>query len=85
MAKIDARIIKRIFILPIKFYQLFISPLLGNSKCCFYPTCSSYAIQAIQAKGVIKGITLTAIRILRCHPWSLGGEDPVIKEKQTKN
>ena len=75
------RIMKQIFILPIKFYQLFISPLLGNNKCCFYPTCSAYAILAIKEKGVIKGIALSVIRILKCHPWSSGGYDPVIKKE----
>ena len=69
-----------IFILPIKFYQFFISPLLGGGKCCFYPTCSNYAILAIKEKGIIKGVFLTVLRILRCHPWSKGGFDPVNKE-----
>lgn len=71
--------IKKIFILPIKFYQLFISPIIGQNKCCFYPTCSNYAILAIKEKGVIFGIILAFWRILRCHPWSKGGYDPVNK------
>ncbi|MBP1552166.1 MAG: membrane protein insertion efficiency factor YidD, partial [Oscillospiraceae bacterium] len=48
---------KKIFILPIRFYQKFISPALGD-RCRFYPTCSSYMIEAIQIHGVIKGILL---------------------------
>lgn len=72
--------LKKIFILPIRFYQLFISPIIGGNKCCcFYPTCSNYAISAIKEKGVFKGILLGSMRILRCHPWSKGGYDPVTK------
>ena len=68
-------------ILLIKIYQFFISPLLGGGKCCFYPTCSNYAILAIKNKGPIKGLFLIILRILRCHPWSLGGYDPVENDK----
>ncbi len=73
--------LNKLVIAPIKFYQFFISPLLGQNKCCFYPTCSNYAILAIRGKGVIKGIFLTIIRISKCHPWSAGGYDPVIPNK----
>ncbi len=72
--------IKKIFILPIKFYQKFISPLLGNN-CRFYPTCSNYMIQAIEVHGVVKGLWLGIKRILRCNPWSAGGYDPVPPKK----
>ncbi len=82
MARVNKVALKKIVILPIKFYQFFISPLLGSNKCCFYPTCSNYAILAIKEKGVIKGIALSILRILKCHPWSLGGYDPVTKKKQ---
>ena len=68
--------IKKIFILPIRFYQKFISPALGD-RCRFYPTCSSYMIEAIQVHGVIKGILLGTYRILRCNPFCKGGIDPV--------
>ncbi len=60
----------------IKFYQYFISPLLGN-RCRFYPSCSSYSQEAIQLHGVLKGLYLTLRRILKCHPFHEGGIDPV--------
>ncbi|AYR19149.1 membrane protein insertion efficiency factor YidD [Alcaligenes faecalis] len=63
-------------ILLVRGYQLFISPLLGP-RCRFYPTCSQYAIQALQTYGPLKGSWLAARRIVRCHPWHPGGHDPV--------
>ena len=60
----------------IRFYQMFISPLIGNN-CRFYPTCSSYTYQAIEKYGVIKGSWMGLQRILRCNPWNKGGFDPV--------
>ncbi|MFP4495204.1 MAG: membrane protein insertion efficiency factor YidD [Halochromatium sp.] len=57
-------------------YQLFLSPLLGN-HCRFYPTCSQYAIEAIEQHGVLRGTWLGCRRLLRCHPWHPGGVDPV--------
>lgn len=67
----------------IRLYKRFISPMLG-SPCRFYPTCSTYAIQALETHGVFKGLALTIWRLLRCGPWSDGGFDPV-PPKQTKN
>lgn len=67
---------KLILIGLIRFYQLFISPLLGP-RCRFYPTCSSYAIEAIQRHGVFCGSWLAIKRISRCHPGNEGGVDPV--------
>jgi len=78
------RIIKKILILPIKFYQYAISPLLGPS-CRFEPTCSHYMIQAIEEWGVIKGIWLGTKRIFKCHPWGPHGHDPVPKKKSLKD
>ena len=60
----------------IRIYQRFISPLLGP-RCRFYPSCSSYAVQALTVHGVIKGSGLAAWRLLRCNPWNPGGLDPV--------
>jgi putative membrane protein insertion efficiency factor len=71
------KLVRTLFIIPIKIYQIFLSPLLGQNKCRFYPTCSSYAISAIKNKGVFKGIWLAFLRILRCNPWGKGGYDPV--------
>lgn len=60
----------------IKFYQKFISPLFPSS-CRYIPTCSEYAIIAIQMYGFIKGFFLATKRIMRCHPGHPGGYDPV--------
>tara|TARA_Y100000992_G_C21262591_1_gene492123 strand:- start:1500 stop:1721 length:222 start_codon:yes stop_codon:yes gene_type:complete len=65
-----------ILIIPIKAYQILISPLLGPS-CRFTPTCSQYAVEAIQKYGPIKGSWLAFKRIIRCHPWGGCGHDPV--------
>ncbi|MFZ3128414.1 MAG: membrane protein insertion efficiency factor YidD [Rhodoferax sp.] len=63
----------------VKAYRLFLSPWLG-SACRFEPTCSVYALQALQAHGAAAGSYLTVSRILRCHPWCAGGCDPVPAE-----
>ncbi|WOJ97445.1 membrane protein insertion efficiency factor YidD [Congregibacter brevis] len=60
----------------IRGYQLLLSPLLGN-HCRYYPSCSSYAAEAIETHGAWKGSRLSAARLLRCHPWHEGGADPV--------
>ncbi len=66
----------RLLILLVKSYRLFLSPSLGSS-CRFEPTCSAYALQALQTHGAGKGSYLTLKRIGRCHPWCEGGLDPV--------
>jgi hypothetical protein len=63
-------------LLLIRFYQLFISPMLG-SNCRFYPTCSHYAKEAIEKHGALKGSWLAIRRIGRCNPWHEGGVDLV--------
>jgi hypothetical protein len=71
-----SRIISKLLVMPIRFYQMCISPLLG--PCCrFTPTCSEYAKQAILKHGPIKGLGLAIWRILRCNPWGGSGYDPV--------
>ena len=65
-----------LLVLPIRFYQIAISPLLGPS-CRFTPTCSEYARQALVKHGPVKGLWLAVKRILRCHPWGGSGYDPV--------
>lgn len=67
---------KVVFIFFIRGYRLFISPLLPPS-CRFTPTCSEYAIQAIEKYGALRGVYLGARRLLRCHPFHSGGYDPV--------
>ena len=67
----------------IKVYQKTISPLFPG--CCrFYPTCSHYALEALRIHGVIRGLTLSVWRILRCAPWCPGGYDPVPPLKSGK-
>jgi len=82
MAK-NNQTIRIIAISPIKGYQRFISPLLGNN-CRFTPTCSNYAIEAINRFGIVKGGWLASKRILKCHPLNSGGEDPVPPLKKEK-
>ena len=66
----------KILLLPIYFYRYYISPLIGP-RCRFYPSCSTYAVEAIKIHGAIKGGYLAFKRILRCNPLNEGGEDPV--------
>jgi len=61
----------KVFILPIRFYRYFISPLFPPS-CRFEQTCSAYAIEVILKEGIIKGTYLAAVRISKCHPWHKG-------------
>lgn len=60
----------------IRIYQWTVSPLLGP-RCRFYPSCSQYALEAVQRFGVLKGGWLAVVRVGRCHPWQPGGFDPV--------
>jgi len=71
------------FLLIIRIYRYLISPLLGP-RCRFYPSCSSYAEEAIKVHGVVKGGWLAIKRIGRCHPFNEGGVDPVPEKKQKK-
>lgn len=70
------RMIKKLFILLIRFYQRAISPY-KSFHCKYIPTCSEYAVEALEKHGVIKGSLLSIWRILRCNPFSKGGYDPV--------
>ncbi len=60
----------------LKLYRLVISPLYGN-VCRYYPSCSAYALRAVEVHGAGRGSWLAARRLLRCHPWAAGGYDPV--------
>jgi putative membrane protein insertion efficiency factor len=60
----------------IRSYQVVISPFLGN-HCRFYPSCSSYAVEAVEKHGAIRGSWLALRRLSHCHPWHEGGVDPV--------
>jgi putative membrane protein insertion efficiency factor len=68
--------VRRLLIGIIRAYQYLLSPWWGN-HCRFTPTCSHYAVEALERHGVLAGLWLATKRILRCHPWSAGGYDPV--------
>ncbi|HEX4869321.1 MAG TPA: membrane protein insertion efficiency factor YidD [Moraxellaceae bacterium] len=70
---------KILLILPIRFYQVAISPLMAP-HCRFHPTCSAYAVEALQRFGAVRGSYLALHRLMRCHPWTAGGFDPVPTE-----
>ncbi len=67
---------KFLLIAPLRFYRYAISPMLGRN-CRFYPTCSEYAIEAVERHGALRGGLLAAKRVGRCHPFNSGGYDPV--------
>lgn len=67
---------RKFLIFLIKVYQLVLSPLLGN-RCRFHPSCSNYALVAVEQHGIFKGMGLILWRLLRCHPLCTGGFDPV--------
>jgi hypothetical protein len=67
---------KYLLIALVRFYQYAISPSLGR-RCRYFPSCSEYAVEAVQKYGALRGGWLGAKRICRCHPWHPGGYDPV--------
>lgn len=67
---------KKLLIKAVKFYRRNISPL-SSPKCRFVPTCSAYALEALEKYGALKGTYLTLRRVLKCHPFHKGGYDPV--------
>ncbi|MFJ4157970.1 membrane protein insertion efficiency factor YidD [Pseudomonas sp. NPDC090233] len=67
---------RKLALVPIQFYRYAISPLMAN-HCRFYPSCSCYALEAIETHGLLRGGWLTVRRLGRCHPWNDGGFDPV--------
>lgn len=70
-------IFTRALISVVRFYQAGISPWKGGISCRFYPSCSAYAAEALNRHGVLRGLALTFKRLVRCHPLSPGGYDPV--------
>ncbi|MDR1800558.1 MAG: membrane protein insertion efficiency factor YidD [Lachnospiraceae bacterium] len=68
---------KKLLLGCIRFYRKHLSGLKGFSSCIYYPTCSQYALEAIEKYGALKGMFLATKRILRCHPFAKGGYDPV--------
>ncbi|HQU79271.1 MAG TPA: membrane protein insertion efficiency factor YidD [Azonexus sp.] len=67
---------KRLLVALLRTYQYAISPFLGR-RCRYYPSCSEYAVEAVEKHGAIKGGWLGVKRVCRCHPWHPGGYDPV--------
>jgi putative membrane protein insertion efficiency factor len=67
---------RQLLITLVRGYRFFLSPWLGSS-CRFEPTCSAYALQALEQDGATAGSYLTLRRLARCHPWCAGGHDPV--------
>ena len=70
------KILSFILVIPIKLYQILISPLIGPN-CRYHPTCSQYSIEAINKHGPFKGTWFAIKRISSCHPWGGSGHDPV--------
>lgn len=71
---------KKIALALIRLYQAALSPFMGQ-QCRFYPTCSHYTAEAIEHFGIVRGVLKGAGRILRCHPYTRGGYDPVLKKE----
>lgn len=74
------RVFQSVLLALIKAYQYILSPIVGP-KCKFYPSCSSYAAEAISRHGALQGLYMAICRIGRCHPFSRGGYDPVPEKK----
>lgn len=74
-------LIKKVLIFLIKTYQMTLSPRFSHGSCRYTPTCSQYALEAIEIHGIFKGCLLAAWRILRCNPFSKGGWDSVPPKK----
>lgn len=73
---VTARAARMVVLAPLALYQRLISPLLPR-RCKYEPTCSRYAVQAVEEYGILRGLVLAGWRLLRCNPWSHGGYDPV--------
>jgi putative membrane protein insertion efficiency factor len=78
-----ARALRALAVAPIVVYQKAISPALPR-RCKYEPTCSRYAVDAIRAYGILRGVVLASWRVLRCNPWSDGGYDPVQAQRVFK-
>ena len=76
IAEAVKNVLKKIIILLVRGYQIFISPIMPG-KCRFYPTCSEYAAEALRRYGPVTGLWLASARLVKCGPWHKGGFDPV--------
>ncbi len=77
--------LRRVYLLPVSLYRKFISPLKPMSSCRFTPTCSRYAVDAVMEWGIVIGTLMAVWRIMRCNPFSAGGEDPVPTRRDVWN
>ena len=75
---------RSIVVAPIRAYQRLFSPAFGE-RCKYYPSCSEYAVQAVQRFGILRGLVLAIWRLLRCNPWSHGGVDRVEDQRLFKS
>lgn len=76
-------ILRRVVVAPIRLYRRLFSPALGQ-RCRYYPSCSSYAVQAVENYGILRGLVLAVWRVLRCNPLSRGGVDLVHEQRLFK-
>ncbi len=74
----------KVAIMLVRLYQKMVSPWLGP-RCRFHPSCSNYCIEALQQHGMVRGLWLGIKRICKCHPFNLGGYDPVPGKRDRKN
>ncbi len=72
--------IVRVWLAPVRFYRRYLSPLKGQPTCRYLPTCSQYAIEAVEHHGIFMGTIKAVLRLLRCNPLFTGGYDPVYQE-----
>ena len=72
---VPGRLLVALIVALIRFYQFWISPFLGP-VCRFYPSCSHYMVASLRKYGLVRGLAKGTWRVLRCHPWNPGGEDP---------
>jgi len=71
------RLLKNVVLAPVRLYRRYLSPLKPTPSCRFHPSCSEYAVQAVETRGVIVGLALSIWRVLRCNPFNKDGYDPV--------
>ena len=73
--------VRKAYLLPVLLYRKYFSGLKGAPTCRFSPTCSAYAVEAVMEWGIVVGTVLAAIRVIRCNPFSRGGNDPVPRKE----
>jgi len=74
------KLIRAIYLLPLRFYKLYLSPIMGSGKCRYVPSCSEYMLTSVERFGIIKGTIMGVMRLSRCRNSYLGGMDPVPDE-----